>query len=266
MSRKALGKGLSALIPDISQENGRIVYIECSKVLPNPYQPRKFSGKELVDLIESIKAAGIIQPIIVRRVAQGYQLVAGSRRLAAAKSLNFKKVPVIVKNVSDRELLSFALIENIQRENLNPLELAVAYKKLHDEFNMTHDEIGKIVGKSRAAISNTLRLLLLPDEIQKMIQSGELSEGHARALLAIKDKNKQIAFAKKIIKFALPVRETEKKTTQRLNSDYQVITEELEKILGTKVEISMGKKRGKITIEIYSDEDIERILSILKKK
>lgn len=281
MEKFALGKGLSALIPDnVNLEKGdSISYLSVSQIRKNIRQPRKnFNEEQLSDLVASIKEKGVLQPLLVRPTAEGYELIAGERRLRAAESLNIEKVPVIIKNVDDQESLVLALIENIQREELNAIEEARAYKQLIDLYNFTQDVVAQSVGKNRATITNTLRLLSLPDEIQQSISSGLFSMGHARALLSVKDVPKQMTLWKKTIDHKLSVRELENFVKENLDAPVKYnkqvakqqdpyldkIEQDLRRYLGTKIKISSKKKRGKIVIEFYSSEDLDRILKIIR--
>ncbi len=282
MEKSALGKGLSALIPEnVQLEKGEtIAYVNISDIRENTLQPRKeFNQEKLSDLISSIKEKGVLQPLLLRSKEQGYELIAGERRLRAAQALKIEKVPAIIKTASDQEALVLALIENIQREELNAIEEANAYRKLIDDFNLTQDVVAQSVGKNRTTITNVLRLLSLPEEIQKSVSSGDFSMGHARALLAIKDVAKQKSLWKKAIKKGFSVRELEnfisvqvaaqdkKKNFSSEQKDQHVafIEEELQRSLGTKVRIKERKKRGTIVIEYYSLDDLERLINLLKK-
>jgi ParB family transcriptional regulator, chromosome partitioning protein len=281
MERKALGKGISALIPGREPEatkHEEVLYLKLEQIKPNPFQPREdFDSQNLEELTQSIKEKGVIQPILVRRRGENYELIAGERRLRAAKSLNLKEIPVIVREVEDRDSLEIALIENIQRQSLNPIEEARAYQYLMDKFQVTQEKISEVLGKARTSVTNTLRLLKLPQEIQVEIKKGRLSFAHGRALLEIEDLNQQRRLALDAIAQGLSVRELEslvkaqrkrmpkRKIGAGLREPYvAVLEEELQHILATKVRISKRKKRGHILIEFYSQEDLERILQILK--
>ena len=282
MEKSALGKGLSALIPEnVNLEKGEtIAYVNTSHIKKNTLQPRKeFDQEKLSDLISSIKEKGVLQPLLVRRSGDQYELIAGERRLRAVQSLNIDKVPVIVKVASDQEALVLALIENIQREELNAIEEAKAFKRLIDEFSFTQDVVAQSVGRNRTTVTNILRLLALPDEIQKSISAGSFSMGHARAILSIKDESKQKALWKKTLDKGLSVREIEslvkvegdgqgKKKKVSLDSKDRYVVEleeDLQRTLGTKVRIKAQKKRGQVVIEYYSPDDLERIIHIIKK-
>lgn len=280
MERKALGKGISALIPEREVEKGeRIVYLALDKIKPSPLQPREiFDSESLEELRQSIQEKGIIQPVLVRQRGDHYELIAGERRLRAAHSLNLKEIPAIVKDAQDRDALEISLIENIQRQNLNPIEEAHAYRYLIDKFQVTQEKISEILGKARVTIANTLRLLKLPQEIQEEIKKGRISFAHGRALLELQDENQQRRLAQDIIAHNLSVRELESLIKrQRPRSKKQriprllnrepylaVLEEELQHALATKVRISKRKKRGHILIEFYSQEDLERIVKRIK--
>ena len=276
-----LGRGLSALIPDIKEDidNKDIITIELSKVYPNESQPRKIFYEEKVKaLSESIKHYGVLQPIVVKPDEDGkYMIIAGERRYRASKMANQKDIPAVVKDIPMRDIMEIALIENLQREDLNCIEEALAYRGLIDHYDVTQEEISEAVGKSRPHITNTLRLLNLSKEVIKMVERGELTAGHGKALLRITDEKSQLELAKKVIDEELSVRATEnlaKKICE--TSSEQVVKEEKEKdifivdveeklrnIFGTKVNISKGKKKGKIEIEYYNDEDLNNIVSML---
>ena len=270
--KTALGKGLDALIPDKGEN---IIQIEVSRILPSKEQPRKvFDEGALHELSASIKEKGVLQPILVSRTGDGsFNLIAGERRWRAAVQAGLRKIPAIVKNVDSRDSLEMALIENIQREQLNPIETAEGFNRLMQEFNLTQEELADKVGKERATVANYLRLLNLPVEIKDMIYTGKLSMGHARALLAIEGRINQIEAARKVIRSGLNVRETEllaKKTPKpariRSRKDPQIasLEEKLIRSLGTKVHIvQKNKKKGKIEIEYYSLEELNRLLDML---
>ena len=280
MDRRVLGKGLEALItPEQTRSETRIELLSPEKIRPNRYQPRThFSADSLQELIASVQEKGLVQPIVVRKIQDGdYELIAGERRLRAVKALALKEIPAVIKNVSDLELLELSIIENIQRDGLNPLEEANAYEALIKNFGFTQDKISKTVGKNRTTIANMLRLLSLPKQIKAALSSGALSFGHAKAILSLTDASQQIALADKVIKEGLSVRETENyasgskkhtvKTKHKPGKDQHVreLEEELQRVFGTKVDVFHGKKRGKIQIEYYSLDDLERILLIMRK-
>lgn len=274
--KPALGKGLSALIPEKKQSSSGILELDINIITPNEYQPRRFfDDKALDDLVSSIREKGVIQPVIVRRISdRAYELIAGERRWRASKKAGLDKIPAIVKEAAPAEALELALIENIQREDLNPLETAEAFQRLIKDFSLTHDELSKKVGKDRATVTNYLRILKLPSEVKRWIAEGSLSIGHAKALLQIDDPLAQTAAARKIIKNGLSVREAEalsKKTSTsrpkpKASRDPQIasLEEKLIQSLGTKVRlIHKSKKGGKIEIEYYSLEELDRLLEIL---
>ncbi len=277
MIKKGLGKGLGALIEsgnDVDKRDG-IQELKINEIEPNKNQPRRiFNDEKLLNLSESIKQHGIVQPIIVKKENDVYRIVAGERRWRAARMAGLATVPVIIKELSNREVMELALIENLQREDLNPLEEAEAYERLIKDFDMTQDEIANVVGRSRSAIANTIRLLHLTDVIKGYVISGELSSGHARTLLSIENKDLQEKAAEEIIKRGLNVRDTEelvkkylvkRKTTRskKRDEEYQDIEDKLKNIFGTKVQILSKNKRGKIMIEYYSLEELDRILEMV---
>ncbi len=280
MERRGLGKGLSALIParETVQLSENVVQLKLEQIKANPYQPREdFSPENLEDLIASIKEKGIIQPILVRRSPLGYELIAGERRLRAAKSLNIKEIPAIIKDAKDEESLELALIENIQRQDLNSIEEAHAFKHLIDKFDFTQEKIAQAVGKARASVANTLRLLKLPLEVQEMLRKGELSFGHGKVLLEVADSQRQLLLARQIVHKSLSIKELSKLISgqqagrsikhqpRQSNPHLKAIAEELQQILATKVRIISGRKRSAINIEFYSSEDLERIYRQIKK-
>ncbi|MCK4423585.1 MAG: ParB/RepB/Spo0J family partition protein [Candidatus Omnitrophica bacterium] len=280
MSKRGLGKGLSALIPEssVNKEKAGALEIKITEIAPNQHQPRKeFHQERLNELIDSIRSQGVIQPVLVRKKEKGYELIAGERRWRAAKELGLEKIPVIIKEATDDQSLAISLIENIQRENLNPIEEAKAYQRLAHEFNLTQEEIAAKVGKDRTSVANITRLLKLPAAIQENVSRGTLSMGHARALLSIDNLKKQINLSKSIISKGLSVREAEnlvnrvktgKPKTLAHSTDPLVrnIEEEMQRLFGTRVRIFQGKKRGHIRIEYYRQEDLERILNLLEIK
>ncbi|MGB4520893.1 MAG: ParB/RepB/Spo0J family partition protein [Candidatus Omnitrophota bacterium] len=279
MERKALGRGLGALIPlkETGPEEG-IIHLNLNQIKPNPFQPREdFDTQSLEELTQSIKEKGVIQPILVRRRGESFELIAGERRLRAASALNIKEIPAIVKDVNDQDSLELALIENIQRQELNPIEEARAFKYLIEKFNLTQDRISVVLGKARVSVANTLRLLKLPQEIQEEIRKNRISFGHGRALIEIEDANLQRKLTHEVIAHGLSVRELEslikaqrpRMPKQKIRQgDRQpwllVIEEQLQQILATKVRISKRSKRGHILIEFYSQADLERIISKIR--
>jgi len=290
--RKALGKGIEALIPRVSRAASiEVVSIDIDKIKPNKYQSRtQFDEEKLKELAGSIKREGVVQPIIVSPSGDNYQLVAGERRWWAAKMAELKEIPALVRRVTDREMFEISLIENIQREDLNPIEEAQAFQRLMKEFNLTQEELADHLGKTRSTVANILRLINLPEEIKEFVSGKLISAGHARVLLSIPGEKKRIDLARKILKEKLTVRETEDiverlkvkgmpsgKRAARKEKSPEVIEleEELQRILGTKVRIKAtrsgrfspgegGKVQGKIEIEYYSLEDLERIIELLR--
>jgi ParB family chromosome partitioning protein len=279
MENRALGKGLSALIPDkVNKAGGEVTFLKTDLVQDNPFQPRThYDENKLAELKASIKEKGILVPILVRLKDGQYQVVAGERRLKAARSLSVQEIPAIVREVSDQEALVLALIENIQREELNPIEEAEAYKKLIEEFRYTQDMVAESVGKDRSTITNLLRLLKLPAEIQQSVYDGGLSVGHARALLGVESPGEQKRFFDLVVKKGLSVRELEelvrsgakdsaRRAKPRETRDYELaaLEDQLQNALGTKVSIQSRKKKGKIVIEYYSLDDLDRIIAKIR--
>ncbi len=280
------GKGLEALFEQKKEEfestasNEAVMLIDINKIEPNKSQPRKnFSESSLEELAQSIKQYGVIQPIIVKKSSGGYELVAGERRWRASKIAGIKEIPAIIKDYDEDKLFEIALVENLQREDLNPIEEAMGYSKLSDNFGLSQEEISKRVGKSRSAVANSIRLLSLDDNTQALVKSGKLSAGHARTIIPVDDEKQRLELAERIIEEELSVRETEnivkkilenkkeKKTKQKLskfNTDsYGKIEENLKNILGTNVKLKSGKNKGAIEIEYYSDDDLERLMALL---
>ena len=275
--RPALGRGLSALIPDAPAPlpGDRSLDVDSDLLRPNRFQPRTTMDETRIDdLARSIRSNGIIQPIVVRRVDGGYEIVAGERRWRASQRAGLLKVPLVVRDIPDERLLAAALIENIQREDLNPMEEAHAYRRLADEYQLTQEQIADAVGKDRSSVANYLRLLKLPQEVRANVGSGALSMGHARALLALPDEASQLRLSRDVVTKNLSVRETEalvKKATQppaaKAAVDKDVHTraaeERLRFALGTRVRIARGRKGGKIEIDFGSEEELQRIFEAL---
>jgi len=279
----ALGKGLGALLPEFEQaEPKALLYCGIEEITPNRSQPRKhFDESKLQELAESIKEKGILEPLIVRRTDQGYELIVGERRWRAAQKAGLKEVPVLVKEVEGRDILEISLIENLQREDLNPIEAAEAFKHLIEEFNISQEDLSKRIGKDRTTITNTVRLLKLPIEVRNQLLQNHITSGHARAILSLESKEKQKELCALIIKKGLSVREAEalakrwsekpKKTTLPakrkgdLESQLVSLQDSLRRHLGTKVQIILKGKKGKIEIEYYSHEDLERIVEAILK-
>jgi len=286
MTQKGLGKGIKALLEDFDlADESKITKISIDKIKPNPNQPRKHVKEETIkELAESIKEKGLIQPIIVREKEDYYEIVAGERRWRASQLAGLKEVPVVIRNdISEVESLELALIENIQREDLNPIDLAIAYNELIEKYNLTQEELSKIVSKSRSAIANTIRLLKLPEEIKNLIINGKLSEGHGRVLLALEDEKEITRLANECIAKQLSVRELEEiiyfksqeenqeknvshETKQdKKDNDLANVEEDLIEALGTKVVVKGSLNKGKIIIEYFSREDLERIYLKISK-
>jgi ParB family transcriptional regulator, chromosome partitioning protein len=279
-ARQALGKGLGALIPERggAEPEGRRALIVCGieEIQPNPLQPRKtFADEQLQELVESIKEKGILQPLMVRRRGDKYELIAGERRWRAAQRAGMREVPVLVKDVSESEMLELSLIENIQREDLNPIEEAEAFKRLMDQFELTQEEISRKVGKDRTTVANTIRLLKLPPEVKQSLTEGKISMGHARAFLGLDGAEKQKALLKRLLLGGLSVRQTESlvkrlrakspSIPRRAHPEWGPLVEDLQRALGTKVKIVGRRKRGKIEIEYYSAEELDRLIEMLKR-
>jgi ParB family chromosome partitioning protein len=271
--KAALGKGLNALIPEKGEE---VLYLDVDRIMPGKQQPRRvFHEESLKELAASIKEKGVLQPVIVSRTGDGaFNLIAGERRWRASVLAGLKKIPALIKNVASKDSLEIALIENIQREDLNPIETAEAFNRLVKDFELTQEELAAKVGKERATVANYLRLLKLPDEIKTMLYNGSLSMGHARALLSVEGKTHQVETARKIVRGSLSVRETEllakkilkpaKGGDKKKDPQISSLEEKLIKHLGTKVHIThKGKKGGKIEIEYYSLDEFDRLLEIL---
>ena len=272
MMKKGLGKGLGALIAsETNDDNTGVIEVKINEIEPNSDQPRKyFDDDKLAQLSDSIKQHGVIQPIIVKKDNNMYTIIAGERRWRAAKLAGLTKVPVLVKEYTDKQVMEIALIENLQREDLNPIEEADAYQRLMEEYNLTQEQIADTLGKSRPAIANTLRLLSLPNSIKNYVVSGDLSSGHARCLIVLSDEIKQQVAARYIIDNKLSVRETEKhvkklqedtpKKIDKINPDIVDIENRLKNILGTKVKLLAKNNKGKITIEYFSNDELDRII------
>ncbi|NLX61401.1 MAG: ParB/RepB/Spo0J family partition protein [Tissierellia bacterium] len=281
--KRGLGRGLSALIPDnieadllnTEESKEQVVELDINLIVPNKNQPRKeFEKVSLEELKNSIQQYGIIQPIVVRKVEDKYEIIAGERRWRAAREASFDKIPCIIKEVDEKEAIKLAIIENIQREDLNPIEEANAFKSLMNTYNLKQEEVAEAVGKSRSYVANSLRLLNLDEEIQDYISEGKISTGHAKALLGVRNKKDRLSIAKTIIDKKLNVRETEKlvskskrkktgKSTVEKDPFIKEIEERLMSTLGTKVTLISSKKGGKIEIEFYNEEDLQRILEVI---
>ena len=286
MNRKALGKGINALIPGFemgvpeSHENGPAKNTELliDEISPNRFQPRKyFDDDKLEELVTSIRDNGVLQPIVVQKVEAGYELVVGERRWRASKKAGLKKIPAVIREVTDAQALELAIIENIHRQDLNPIEEADAYARLADEFALTQEMIAKRVGKSRTAVANTLRLLKLSRNIKEDLISGKISMGHARALLGLDNAGQMEALRKEIFKQDLTVRQIESRVSRlkqsvskkpvslvsKKNIFIKDLEKEFERRLGTKVDIKSAKKGGKLVVTYYSDDDLDRIKDLI---
>lgn len=280
MHRKALGRGLDALIPSgggaatLEQRSAGVKEIPVSQISANPFQPRqRFDDEAIRELSVSIRSTGVLQPVLVRPHADGYQLVAGERRLRAAGLAGLDRIPAIVREVTDSEMMELALIENIQREDLNPMEEASAFHALVEKVGLTHDQLSEKVGKQRSSITNSLRLLGLPLEVQDMVSRGTLSAGHARALLGLPSAGDQLASARYVGSKGFSVRRTESFIRRKLRKQHSRtrpaaamgLTEwqdKLQRKFGTRVTISPGRKGGKVEVEYYGQEDLERLLEL----
>jgi ParB family transcriptional regulator, chromosome partitioning protein len=281
MNKRGLGRGLGALIPgaDVERLSGMVQDLDVSLVSPNPFQPRQdISGAEFDELVASIRRHGVLQPVVARPVGGGYQVVAGERRIRAAQAAGLATVPAVVREISDREALEIALIENLRREDLNPMERARAYGRLVSEFGLTQEEVAEAVGGSRSSVANTMRLLDLPQEVQQAVDQGRLTEGHGRALLAIPDRRRLLEVWQHVEKRGLSVRETEamvKSATRNVSRETIVrrgtgkdpvladLAARLQDRYGTSVSILTNGKRGSIQISYYSSEDLERLIDLL---
>ena len=278
MSRQALGKGLSAIIPQETQDamaaESRPIRLE--EIRPNPFQPRQNVADDLGELVASIKEKGILQPVLVRRRRDGYELVSGERRFQAAKQAGLEQIPAVVRSVDDREMLELALVENLQRKNLNPVDEALAYKRLADEFKLKHEEIAQKVGKDRSTVTNIMRLLELPYKVRDALAAGQISAGHARALLGVTNRRVQVELCERIVKEDLSVRSVERLTGEvkpkppkrpAPEKDVHVreLEESLQEHLGTRVRIvPLRSGTGQVTIEYHSEDDLGRICRKIK--
>lgn len=287
MEKKGLGKGLGALIPSADRETraGGGSEVEVARITTNPYQPRNhFDDDKFQELVSSVRVHGVLQPIVVRSKGDGnYELVAGERRLRAAKAAGLARVPAVVRELTNEQSLEVALVENLQREDINAIDAAVAYKRLSDEFGLSQEDLAFGMGKSRSAIANTMRLLGLPEMVKVELKSGRISEGHARAILAVDGEDAQALLCKRIISDGLSVREAEKLAKdptvgeQRgtaasvsretiapvIDPNLLEVEAELRGIYGTKVSITQSKDRGRIVLEFYSEEDLDRLIQML---
>lgn len=285
MRRNALGKGLEALIPELPQELVKpekqlekgLVNLRVDKIKSNPYQPRtRVDEEKLAELSASIKEKGIIQPVVVRQVGEEFELVTGERRFLAVKKLGWEKIPAIITGkLSKEEMLELSLIENLQREDLNPIDTATGYKRLLEECHLAQQQLAQKIGKDRSSVANTLRLLNLPEEVQKLISNGKLSEGHARAILSSSTEKEKINLSRRVVKEGLSVRRIEdlvygkKKTSgtkrrTKISPAFFEVEEKLKQFFGTSVKVVDKGKGGKVEIEFYSEEDLSRILQLLQ--
>ncbi|MNC03365.1 MULTISPECIES: ParB/RepB/Spo0J family partition protein [Paenibacillus] len=276
---KRLGKGLDALIPSLSiNEDDKVVEIPLAQLRANPYQPRKdFNEEAIQELAESIRQHGVIQPIIVRSVLKGYEIIAGERRFRASQYCGKPTIPAVVRNLSDQQVMEIALIENLQRENLNAMEIAVAYQGLMDQFSLTQEELSLKVGKSRSHIANFLRLLTLPEDVKEYVSRGTMSMGHARAIVALKDPEVIKQLAEQCVEQQWSVRELEetvKNLDRKPTNGTKIkvvkrdpyidnVEEVLRERFKTTVKIKQGKEKGKIELNYYSAQDLERLLELL---
>jgi ParB family transcriptional regulator, chromosome partitioning protein len=279
---KGLGKGINALFANLETKEDEVIQeISIKELRPNPYQPRKTFKQETIDeLKESILQHGILQPLIVRKSIKGYEIVVGERRYRAAKEAKLKTVPAVVRDLTEQQMMEFALLENLQREDLTPIEEARAYQALIDHLNITQEELAKRLGKSRPHIANHIRLLSLPKDVQQLITDGILSMGHGRALLGLKKKGKLKTIVDKIVKEKLNVRQVEQlinqinqnvsRETSQIKVEKSIFLKQSESLLreklGTPVVVKQNRKKGKIEIEFFSNEDLERILELLNVK
>ncbi|KGR75446.1 ParB/RepB/Spo0J family partition protein [Ureibacillus sinduriensis] len=280
---RGLGKGIGALFPTETLENiqpneDQVEKIDLQKLVVNPFQPRRtFDEEAIAELAQSIMEHGIIQPIVVRKKGKRYEIVVGERRFRAAKFANLKEIPAIVRSLTEDQMMELAILENLQREDLTPIEEAEAYQSLIEKLNFTQEELAKRLGKSRPYITNHLRLLTLPEEVRALVDKGELSMGHGRTLLGLKNKRRIPDVAEKVIKHGLNVRQLEalikqlneevsRETEKPVNKDIfvQATETQLREYFGTNVQIKKSKNKGKIEIEFYSEDDLERILEILQ--
>jgi ParB family chromosome partitioning protein len=275
MTRKALGRGLSALLREVETTTAGLEQVAIDLIDPNPFQPRRaFADAGLKELADSIRASGVVQPVLLRRADGRYQLITGERRWRAARLAGLEAVPAIVRDVVDREALELALTENLLREDLNPLEVAHGLAALQEKHGLTHEQIAERLGLTRTVVSNTVRLLRLPPEVQAMLVGGEISAGHARALVALKDAKAQLALARLIVEKELSVRQTEEfvaspggrpklrkgsAPASRPDPNVRAAVLEMERTLGTRVRIVGNAKRGRIEIKYFSAEDLNRI-------
>ena len=278
MTRKALGRGLSALLREVETTTAGLEQVPVDLIVPNPFQPRRhFPEETLKELADSILSSGVLQPILVRRVDGKYQLIAGERRLRAAKLAGLESVPAMIRDLGDRETLELAVTENVMREDLNPIEVAHAYDSLQ-RFQLSHDDIAGRIGVKRSTVTNSLRLLRLPEQVQEMVTNREVSAGHARALLGLESAERQNELARLIVKRGLSVRQVESivalsqrapkapRAAGQVDPNTRAAALEMERALGTRVKIVGSEKRGRIEISYFSGEDLQRLYELLTRR
>ncbi|MCK9228109.1 MAG: ParB/RepB/Spo0J family partition protein [Syntrophorhabdaceae bacterium] len=270
MKKDPLGRGLSAILKDI-EDKGTSRSIAIDQIVPNPSQPRiRMDDRSIDELAASISEKGILQPILVKNKGKLYEIIAGERRYRAAILAGLREIPAIIRDVDDREALEIALMENLQREDLNPLEIAAVYEKFIDEFAYTHEELAKKMGVDRSSVTNCLRLLKLPEWVRDIMAEGRLTQGHGRVLLSLKNEREQKKFVDRVLREHTSVRELEREVRKKVVPSKEhgltVIEEALIKALQTKVNISMRKNRGKIIIEFYSREDLDRLTELIARE
>jgi ParB family chromosome partitioning protein len=282
MTRKALGRGLNALLRTVETTTAGLAEVAVDQIDANPFQPRRtFSADKLQELADSIRASGLVQPVLLRRANGRYQLIAGERRWRAARQAGLATIPAVVREIGDRDALEMALTENLLREDLNPLEAAQGYAALQQKHGLSHEEIAEHLGLDRSTVTNTLRLLRLPPEVQQMITDGTVSAGHARALLGLESASAQLQLAKLIVKQGLSVRQVENLVAlhgskpakkpgadeaPKIDANLRAAVLEMERTLGTRVKVHGDEKRGKIEISYFSGEDLNRIYELIVKK
>ena len=279
MPRKALGRGLSALLREVETTTAGLEQVPVDLIVPNPFQPRRdFPEETLKELADSILSSGVLQPILVRRVDGKYQLIAGERRLRAAKLAGLESVPAVIRDLGNRETLELAVTENVMREDLNPIELAHAYDSLQQTFQLSHDDIAGRIGVKRSTVTNSLRLLRLPEQVQEMVTNRQVSAGHARALLGLESPERQNDLARLIVKRGLSVRQVESmvalalhalkppRATGQVDPNTRAAAFEMERALGTRVKIVGSEKRGRIEISYFSGEDLQRLYELLTRR
>jgi len=279
MTRKALGRGLSALLREVEITTAGLEQVPVDLIVPNPFQPRRdFPEETLKELADSILNSGVLQPILVRRVDGKYQLIAGERRLRAAKLAGLESVPAVIRDLGDRETLELAVTENVMREDLNPIEVAHAYDSLQERFQLSHDDIAGRIGVKRSTVTNSLRLLRLPEQVQEMVTNREVSAGHARALLGLESAERQNELARLIVKRGLSVRQVESivalsqrapkapRAAGQVDPNTRAAALEMERALGTRVKIVGSEKRGRIEISYFSGEDLQRLYELLTRR